>query len=150
MPDILKDPVRKIALPFAGDPWAQPGAQVPIPDDVQRLTITSAPFRIRVVGYTGTGASAVLVDGSTATYDWTVVKLRPDRSGNVTLARTVPVTVTTGGEVPVGDEQQTEEDVSPVETVCIGIPSVTTGNTAAIRIFVDAGAKYTTGSNGTA
>ncbi len=144
MPDILKDPVRKIALPFAGDPWAQPGAQVPIPDDVQRLTITGLPLRIRVVGYTGVGPGAMVVDLADASFSFTVVTLRSDAAGNVTLARTK--VVTSGA----GEKQITEDDVSLGSTVCLGLPTVMSVTTPALRVFVDSGAKYTAGSNGQA
>lgn len=148
--DINRDPVRKIPLPFAGDPWAQAGAQAAIPDDVQRLVVTQQPLRVRVVGYDGTGPNAAPVDATSATADFTVVKLRPDKRGNVTLARTVSLVEATGGEVAVGAKQITEDDVTPNEIVCIGIPSATTGDSAALWVFVDSGCKYKGGSRGQA
>lgn len=148
--DINRNPVRKIPLPFGGDPWAQPGAQVEIPDDVQRLVITQSPLRLRIVGYDGVGPTAAPIDATTATTDYTTVKLRADRRGNVTLAQTVTLVESGGSEVAVGSKQITEDDVTPNEIVCLGIPSVTAGDAAALWVFVDAGAKPRNGSSGQA
>lgn len=136
--DLSNEPVRKIALPFAGDPWAQSGAQIEVPDDVPRLRVNQSPIRWRVVPYNGTGPSAAPVDGDATTLDQTIVKLRGDERDNVTLARTTTVVELMGVE-QLASKQYTERDVTPAEIVVIGVISVTQDTAAALWIFADAG-----------
>lgn len=141
------DPVRRIAFPFTGDPWAQPGAQVEVPpptafdpDPRTILTCDGRPLRFRVVAYDGTGSDAAPVDGDASTFDATVVKIRADQRGNTTLSRTA-TTFDTEGEQAIVGEDQTEPDVSASDRVIISLVSAAQDGAAALWIFVDSGAK---------
>lgn len=128
---------RRIVLSgFAGDAWAQAGAQVPVPDSIRRIRITSSPIRFSVAGYTGIDAGATLVDGSAAVASLTVVKIKTDDQGNAVLVRTVPLT-----DIAVGNYQLSEDDVSPGDIVVIGVEAVTANGTAAIWIDLDNGGR---------
>ena len=84
---------RRILLSgFAGDAWAQAGAQVPVPSGVGLIRITSSPLSYRVTGYTGVDSGSTPVDGSAAVASLTVVKISSDGEGNTVLARTIPLT----------------------------------------------------------
>lgn len=145
------DPVRKISLAGfgGGDAWAQPGAQVAPPANVLRLVATGGDIRWRVIGYDGTGPESQPVDGDATTYDMTVVKIRTDLEGNVTLARTVTLVESEGALVPTG-EQLTERDISPNEIFALGFVSTLADTATAVWVFIDAGAKPKRGSSGTA
>lgn len=137
--DIRVDPVRKIPLPFAGDAWAQPDAQVPIPDTDGPLIATGAEVRWRLMPYDGVGPSAQPVDGDASTVDVCIVKAKTDRHGNVSLARTITTVENEGAQVNVG-KQHTERDVSPSEEIYLGVVTVTQDTAAALWVFLDAGA----------
>ena len=137
--DLTRTPARIIPLPTAGDPWAQPGAQTDPPSNIIRLVADGGPMRWRVIGYDGTGPDAAPVDGDATTVDMTVVKIRTDRHGNTTLARTASLVETGGVELEVG-KQISEDDVSQGEVVLLGLISATQDTAAALWIFVDSGA----------
>ena len=132
------DPIRKIALPFAGDPWAQPLAQVPVPESITRLRVTGPSIRWRTVAYDGDGPSAAPVNGDGTTVDMTTVKLRRDGQTNITLARTKTIVENGGVEAPVGAEI-TEDDVSIAQMVVPGFVSVTHDAAPFLWLFADAG-----------
>lgn len=132
---------RKIALPFGGDTWAQPGAQMEIPDDIPRFRVTGdGPFRARAIAKDSVDPSAETVDGDGSTLDLCLVKVSTDERGNVTLSRTASVFVVTGAELLVG-QQMTEDDVSAGETFAVGIVSATQDTADAIFVYIDAGAR---------
>lgn len=123
---------RRIALSgFAGDAWAQPGAQVPVPSGVGRIKITSSPLTYRITGYTGIDPGATPVDGSAALVSVTVVKITTDSEDNTVLARTVPLT-----DFAVGGYELIEYDVLDGDIVMIGIEAATANGTAALWIDV--------------
>lgn len=138
MVDLKREPVRKIPLPYAGDPWAQPGSQAPIPSSVPRLVVTG-PLRWRVIPYDGVGPSAAPVDGDASTVDMCVVKITTDRTGAETLSRTVTL-FESGGELVRVGEDITETDVSNAEVVVLSFVSVVQDTAAALWVFADSGA----------
>jgi hypothetical protein len=133
------DPIRKIPLPFAGDSWAQPGAQAPPPADERRLR-AMGPVRWRVIGYSGVGPGDTPVDGDASTYDMCLVKVRLDGAGVESLARTATL-VETGGELAPTGKQITETDASAGEVFLFGVVSTTKDTAAALWIFDDSGAQ---------
>lgn len=135
--DITRDPVRKIPLPYAGDPWAQPGSQATIPASVPRLRVLG-PMRWRVIPYDGVGQGALPIDGDGTLVDMTVVKIKTDRDGSETLSRTVTL-FESGGEPVLVGEDITETDVSREEIVCLGFVSIVADTAAALWVFADSG-----------
>lgn len=134
MADLL---VRKIPLPYAGDAWAQPGAQSAITASGSNVGVicTGRPLRFYCVAVTN-GAPA---NGDASTVDTVAVKVTDDAYGNTVLRRCVTLREHEGAEVIVG-EDITEEDVDEGDLVYLGFVSVTADAADAIWLYVSHGA----------